>query len=161
MSTEGRKSLGPGGRRFGSWAGRCCRWHSQLGAGQLLHCHAPGRAQDLVFWEPPLCQRPGCHLWGVERGGGPCRVFSLGESREKGPGAGCAMMEGMGKGYSSERPHLLGDSCLPDRHLLGDPSSSRGPCLELEAAVRKLLSEEVAASSSRQGPQLLPSVALV
>lgn len=92
---------------------------------------------------------------------GALQSFSLGESREKGPGAGCAMMEGMGKGYSSERPHLLGDSCLPDRHLLGDPSSSRGPCLELEAAVRKLLSEEVAASSSRQGPQLLPSVALV
>lgn len=109
MSTEGRKSLGPGGRRFASWAGRCCRWHSQLGAGTAPSLSCPRQGPGLGIRGTMIVPEARLPFVGCGERQRALQSFSLGESREKGPGAGCARMEGMGKGYSSGRPHLLGD----------------------------------------------------
>lgn len=100
MSTKGEEELGPG-------IGRLCHLGWQvLPVAQLVGgCHAPDRAQGLVALVSPPCSEGRLPFEGCIRR----QSFSLGEWREKGPGAGCAMLESMRKGYSSRWPHPIGD----------------------------------------------------
>lgn len=77
--------------------------------GPPCHCHAPGRAQDFVLRGPALCPKVRLPFVGCRGRQRALQRFSRGESREKGPGTGCAMLEGMRKGYTSRRRHPLGD----------------------------------------------------
>lgn len=102
MLAEGRRSLGTGSRRL-------CHLGWQLGAGLTPSLSWPRQGPGL--WAPGGTAVPEARLLSVG-----CRErqrarqgFSLGESREKGPGDGCAVLEGMGQGYGNRRPHPLAD----------------------------------------------------